>query len=266
MGGKPRRVYLNHLINETLIANEGYRLGYNKNPYVTKRLLHRRYDNLLESFYTKHVHGKVNIPEEKIREAASKSTVTWRMIIWPTQSLEEAEEAYKIARQTSLEDYIENKINQKETQLTKKEFFETDWIDFLDLRPEILEKIKDLEVGTSSEPIPFNDGFALFQILDIHRKGVTEDELKYGSRRKKIERRLHNIEADRIVHSLMDSIITPLDVRLKGQVVNEITPLLTIGSRMVCLKKAQLLHWLRILRILPKPMLKNYVPCLITRY
>ena len=50
MGNNPRRAYLNHMINETLLSLEGTRLGYNLNPYVQKRVIQRNYSNLLEAF------------------------------------------------------------------------------------------------------------------------------------------------------------------------------------------------------------------------
>ena len=225
-GVSQRRTYLDYLIKELLLANEGYRLGYHKNRYVTSRVSNRRRNDLLEAFFMKHVHGKVRIPEEELQDAIKKGSVKWRMIFWPTPSLEAAQDARIEASKTDLEDYIEKKISSKEVQLKEKKFFETDWLDFLDLKPEVFDKIKDLEVGKVSEPIPYGNGYALAQIIDINLEGVKAEELKYGARRKQMYARLHDIEADRIVHALMDSIITPLDVRVKGGVVEELAPLL----------------------------------------
>jgi len=225
-GESQRHSYLDYLIKELLLANEGYRLGYHKNRYVTSRVANRRTNDLLEVFFMKYVHGKVNIPEEDLQDAVKKGSVKWRMILWPTPSLESAREAQIEASKSDLEDYIEKKIASEEVQLKEKKFFETDWVDFLDLKPEVFEKIKDLEVGKVSEPIPYGNGYALAQIIDINLEGVKAEELKYGKRRKQMYVRLHDIQADRIVHNLMDSIITPLDVRVKGGVVEQLTPLL----------------------------------------
>ena len=225
-GYSQRRTYLDYLIKELLLANEGYRLGFHKKRYVTSRVANRRRNNLLEAFYLKHVHGKVKIPEDDLQQAIKKGSVKWRMIIWPTETLKEAQDALVEARQSNLEDFIEKKIASQEVQLQEKRFFETDWVDFLDLRPEVFDKIKDLEVGKVSDPIPYGDGYALAQILDINLEGIRADELKYGVRRKQMVARLHDIEADRIVHGIMDSIITPLDVRVKGGVVEQLAPAL----------------------------------------
>jgi hypothetical protein len=99
-------------------------------------------------------------------------------------------------------------------------------VDFLDIRPEILAGIKDVKVGEISAPIPFGDGYALFEPLDIKREGIKSDELNYGMRRKKIEARLHDIQADQIIHTLMDSILTPMDIRVSSKRADLIAPLL----------------------------------------
>jgi len=225
-GESQRRTYLDYLIKELLLANEGYRLGYHKNRYVTSRVANRRRNDLLEAFFMKHVHGEVNIPEEKLEDAIKKGSVKWRMIFWPVPSLKAAQEARLEASKSDLEDFIEKKIASQEVRLKEKKFFETDWVDFLDLKPEVFDKIKDLEVGKVSEPIPYGNGYALAQIIDINLEGIKAEELKYGARKKQMYARLHDIETDRIVHALMDSIITPLDVRVKGGVVEQLAPLL----------------------------------------
>jgi hypothetical protein len=225
-GANPRKVYLNHMVNELLLANEGYRRGLHQTLYVTKRLNRRRRNNLLEAFYLKHVHSKVKIPEDDLQDAIKKSTVNFRMVIWPTTTQNEAEKAYQEASKSSLEDYIEGRIANREVPLTDKKFYETDWIDYLEMPPEMFDYIKDLEIGETSQPFPYGDGYALAQVLDINLHGITTNELKYGAKRKNIRARLYNIESDRIVHEVMDSLLTPLDIRVKGSMVEQLTPLL----------------------------------------
>lgn len=225
-GQNQRRTYLDYMIKELLLANEGYRLGFHKAPYVTSRVANRRRNDLLEAFFKKHVHSKVNIPEDKLEGAIKKGSVKWRMIIWPTPTLDQAQKDLAVARQSNLVDFVEKKIASAEVQLKEKRFFETDWVDYLDLKPEILDKIKDLEVGKVSDPIPYGSGYALAQILDINLHGIKVEELQYGPKRKQMYERLHDIAADSIVHGLMDSILTPLDVRVNSKIVEQMAPAL----------------------------------------
>lgn len=219
----PKRTYLEYMIKELLMANQGYALGLHKKKYVTSRLEQRRYDDLLEAFYTKHVHGKVNLSDEEIEDALLKSTVTWSMLIWPTPTLEEAKKAYLEAVKTNLDDYIDRQIASRETPIMDKRMFYSGWVDFLDLPPYALEKIVNVEMGVPTEPFPYGNGYAIAQVLDIHRKGISTEELKHGSRREKIKRRLFNIKADSIVHAVMDSMLTPLDIRVRGLVVEDLS-------------------------------------------
>ncbi len=225
-GPDARRTFLNLLIHEKLLAAEGYRIGLNQSPYVARRMKQRRYLNLLEAFYQKYVHERVHITEDQIQDALKKGTVTWRMRIWPVPSLEEAQAALIRARSAGFSEYIQEQLSKRDIPVLEEEYFTTEWIDFLDMNPEILDGIKDLEINEISEPIPFDDGYALFQVTDIHREGIKEEELFYGVKRKKMMDRLHNIQADSISHVLMDSVLTPMDIRVKGHVVQDLAPLL----------------------------------------
>ena len=219
----PKRTYLKYMIGELLLANKGYALDLHKTRYVTSRVERRRYNDLLESFYFKHVQGKVELSDEEIEDALLKSTVTWKMLIWPTPSLEQAGKAHLEAAKTDLNDFIDKQIAAQETPLMDKRMYFTDWMDYLSLPPEILEQIVNVEIGVPTAPFQYGNGYAIAQVLDIHRKGISSDELKQGGRRKRIKERLFNIKSDAIVHALMDSMITPLDVRVRGLVVEDLT-------------------------------------------
>ena len=221
-GPNPRRTYLKYMINELLLACEGYRLGLHKHRYVSSRVAHRRRNDLLEAFYTRHVYNKVRIPEDKLQNAIKKGTIKWRMIIWPAATLEDAKRAYVEASKSDLVDFIQHKIEQQELPINDKSYFETDWVDFLDVNPEILDAIKDLEFGKVSQPIPYGPGYAITQILDVHMSGIKSDELEAGVKRKQMYQRLFNIQADSIARAVIDSVMTPLDVRVKGAVVEQL--------------------------------------------
>ncbi len=220
----PRDTILAYLIKERTLALEGYRQGFNKSPYVQRRMKHRRYTDLLEAFYKKHVHGRVHIPEDKLEDAIKKSTVKYRLRLWPTRTRKEAEKALAEARQIGFPEFIRRELQKNEVPGLDEKRFETDWLDFLDIKPQIFRAIKDLEIGKLSDPIPYGKGYAIMQVIDLQREGIREDELKWGPRRKRMEDRLHDIQADSIVHALMDSLLTPLDIRVKGRVVEELIP------------------------------------------
>ncbi len=224
-GGKDaRRVYLDYMIKERLLALDGMAHGFDRSEYVVRRVRHREYNDLLEGFYKKYVHGRVKIPEKQLEDALKKSTVTFKLRIWPTKTKEEAEKARAAAQKVGLKRYIQNQLKKREMQLTDERHFETEYLDFLDVRPEILNGIKDLEVGQISQPLPFDNGYALFQVVDFRRASITTEELKHGVKRKRMENRLHDIQADKIVHALMDSVLTPMKIRVKGQVFEAFAP------------------------------------------
>ncbi|MCP5061241.1 MAG: peptidyl-prolyl cis-trans isomerase [Ignavibacteriae bacterium] len=221
----PRKAYLNFMIDELLIANKGIDLGFNKSRYVLSRLNARREDNLLEAFYQKYVHSKVNLREQDIQDAIKKASIKFRMIILPLKTIEETEDAHREASKSDLKEYITAQLQKHEIPIASLKSFETDWLDFLDLRPEILEELKDLEKGKVSKPIPFNNEYALFQVIGINRESIINSELISGTKRKKMLKRLHNIKADSIETVLLDSILTPLNFHVDGKVIEKIAPL-----------------------------------------
>jgi hypothetical protein len=221
-GPNPRRIYLDYMIKELLLANEGYRLGLHQTTYVKNRVRRRKKNNMLEAYYLNHVHAKINIPEDKIQEAVKNSSVSFRIITWPTNSKEEAEQVQIESNKSSLSDYIDDQLAKQEVKITSRKSFETDWMDYLDLPPEVFKEIKDLEIGKTSNPFPLGNGWAVAQVLDINLHGIKQSDLIHGARRKNIEIRLYNVEYDSIMHALMDSVLTPLDLRVKSQVVDEL--------------------------------------------
>ncbi|TFG99799.1 MAG: hypothetical protein E4H13_08505, partial [Calditrichales bacterium] len=219
-GNNPKLIYLNYIIDELLLSSEGFRLGYQNKPYVRKRVQRRRNTDLLEAFYIKYVHKRVKIPENRIQESIKKSTVKFRMIIWPEPTFERAKNVQIASAKNSLEDYIDDQLARQEVKISSRKSYETDWMDFMDMPPEIFYKVKDLQVGKTSEPFPFNGGFAVAQVLDINLNGITSAQLLAGPKRKNMEERLYNIVSDSLERALMDSIMTPLDVRVKSEVVD----------------------------------------------
>ncbi len=224
-GGKnARRAYLDYMIKERLLALDGAAHGFDRSEYVERRSKFREYNDLLEAFYAKYVHGRVKIPEKKLEDALKKSTVNFKLRIWPCKNKQEAEKARAAAQRIGLKRYIQNQLKKREMHLTDERHFETEYLDFLDVRPEILNGIKDLQVGEISKPLPFDNGYALFQVVDFRRASITTEELKHGVKRKRMENRLHDIQADKIVRTLMDSVLTPMKIRVKGDVFEALAP------------------------------------------
>ncbi|MBK7979190.1 MAG: hypothetical protein IPK06_04085 [Ignavibacteriae bacterium] len=221
LGPNPRKQYLDYMINELLISNEGYAQGFNKSKYVSDRMKNRTENNLLESFYLKHVHAKVKVPDEKVEDALKKASVKFRLLIYPTPSLQKAAEVYDQASLSNLGDYIDKQIKKLEVKNVKRENFESDWMDYMEMPPEMFAYIQNLEMGKPSEPVPFNNGYAIFQVIEIKREAIKTDELKYGAKRKKMYVRLYNVESDKIVHKVMDSLLTPLDIRLSNSTIDQ---------------------------------------------
>jgi hypothetical protein len=227
-GDNPRQTYLKYLVNELLLANKGYDLGLQKAHYVKSRMENRRYQDLLESFYQTYIQDRVKIPEQELHEAIKKGTVKFNLLIWPTPSLKDAEFAYEEAIKSDLDDYIDQQLIKQEVPLKNKKHFMLGWLDYLDLPPGVFEHIKDLELKTPSQPIPYGGGYAIFQVQNLEMEAITQAQLLSGPKRKNMEERLFRIKTDEIAHAVMDSILTPMNFQVQGQVLEQLSgPLYT---------------------------------------
>lgn len=195
--------YLDFMIKEKLLSLEGYRLGLDK----TKRLqiLEQRLleELLVEEIFKNEVDEKIIISPDEIKEAISKSMVSWKLNYWIKPTLEASE-------------YLYQTMQERGAAKMAQEHFETDYLTWMDFPPELLEAIKDLEIDELSLPTEYKRAYYIFQVTDIKREGISKYE--YQNVYKRFEQILYyrklNIETAKFVSKFM----TPKDVVTKGKV------------------------------------------------
>lgn len=169
--------YLNYMIKERILALEGEKLGLDKSPRV-KRLEKDLLDELLvEELFKKEVNEKIKISQQEIRDAITKSKVSWKLRYWVEPSRDYAERISKAMRERGYSAVVSDILKRNPEVQLKPENLETDYLTWLDVPPELLNAIKDLPRGEISDPIEMNGVYFVFQITDIRQKGITEDEL-----------------------------------------------------------------------------------------
>jgi len=195
--------YLDFMINEKLLSLEGYRLGLDKTErlqFLEERLLE---ELLVEEIFKNEVDKKIKISPEEVKEAISKSMVSWKLKYWIEPTLEASE-------------YLYQTMQERGTNKMAQENLETDYLTWMDFPPELLEAIKDLEIDELSVPVKYKRAYYLFQVTDIKREGISDYE--YQNTYKRFEQILYyrklNIETAKFVSKFM----TPKDVVTKGKV------------------------------------------------
>ncbi len=215
--------YLNYMIYEKILSMEGYKLGFNNSKRVKKSEQELLDELLVEELFIENVNSKIEIKPDEVEKAILKSQVSWKMNYWFEKS---KEQAYFI-RNEMAKNGFKNTVSEilrinPEVKLQEKDF-ETDYITWLEIAPEILDKIKDLSLDDISEPIELESGYFIFQIQDIRRDPISDYSIKekYERFRQILYYRKLNEEAGKYVVSVM----APKNVVTNGKTLYELTNL-----------------------------------------
>ncbi|GAB4367349.1 MAG: hypothetical protein Kow0042_07880 [Calditrichia bacterium] len=177
-GQNRKLTYLNYLINEKLLALEGYRLGLNESPPVKSLEQKLLNELLIETLIDREVKSKIKVTPEEIQEEITKSKVRFKFRYWVEPTRERAQQVALDMRERGYAEVVDDLMHRtRETRIDPKRF-ETDYLTHLDVPPEVLAAIQDLPYGEISDPVELNGKYYIFQVLDIRRQGITENEYK----------------------------------------------------------------------------------------
>lgn len=207
--------YLDFLINEKLLASEGEKLGISLDENIKKQE-EKLFDELsIQALINQEVKSKITVSENEIRNALNKSKVSFKLRFWADDRKEEIFLTHKEMKQKGFAEVL-GKILQSnsETNIDPKNF-ETDYLTWLEISPEVLNAIKDLPVGDISNPKLINNVYYLFQILDIRRSTFTEND--YKSKASSLENILFHQKLQKELVSYVSNIMEPVNLTTKGK-------------------------------------------------
>ena len=168
--------FLNSMINERLLAMEGYHLGFNKSAKVKKLTNDLSKKLMVEAVYRMDVFNKIKITNDEIRDAINKSKVQFKFRYWFEPTMERAQNAASRMRVQGYADVVENILQNNAELKLEPDLFESDYLTWLDINPGILNAIKDISIGDISDPVKISDVYFIFQLLDIRKDYLAEIE------------------------------------------------------------------------------------------
>jgi len=168
--------YLKYMINEALLFQEGYRLGLDELERVKNQEAQLLEELLVEEFFRKKVDESIIITDEEIKESITKSTVKWKLRYWVELNSEAASNIYKSMQVSGYTEVVQDILASNPEENRDLEDLETGYLTWLDIPPELLEKIKDLEIGEISQPIELQGVYLLVQITNITRSGISDSD------------------------------------------------------------------------------------------
>lgn len=209
-----KRTYLDWLINEKLLALEGYGKGLHKTENVRKQEELLKEDLLIETLLQREIRDTIEVNDSEIREAVNKSKVQFKFRYWPVRSEEEARILASEMKSRGFGDVVGSILEDNpETGLTMEDFT-SDYMTWLEVPEEVLAVIQDVPLGDISKPVKLQNSYFLFQLLDIRREAVTTNE--YLSKAPTLKKVLANKKFGKAITGYISNMMTPKDVTTKG--------------------------------------------------
>ena len=209
-----KRAYLNYMINEKLLAQEGYKLNLDNTQRVQELRSELIGEEMVKSILKYEVADKITVSPDEIKDAINKSSVSFKFNFWPTSSFPEAVRLREEMRKNGFMNTVQKVIKSNPEIKVDSTVFQTKELSWLDIEPDLLNVIKDLPKDQISEPILLNNVYYLFQVTGIYRSAVMEgDYLKNAPSVRKI---VYNNKLKDETFKYVSSFMIPKNVVTKG--------------------------------------------------
>jgi hypothetical protein len=235
-----KRSYLQWMIYEKLLAIEGFQRGLHKSDAILFQQKSLEEDLILESFLTSQIKSKITISDTEIKEAITKSKVQFKFRYWPASTLEDAEVIFSEMKTNGFSDVVSFMLETNPETGLKIEDFTTDYVTWLEIPDEVLSAIQDVPRGEISEPVKIKNTYFLFQVLDIRREAITENE--YLSKAPTFKKILEQKEYRQAVRRYVNGLMTPKKVITKGAALRMLSDALLEWKRAGLYKSSSFLE------------------------
>ncbi len=171
-----KRNYLDYMIKERLLALEGYRRGLDRTERVRAAEADLLNELLISELIEREIASGIRVSTDEIRAEINKSKVTFKFRYWVENDADRAREVVAAMREKGYADVVADLVRGNPERRIDPKTLETDYLDYLQVPPEVLAAIQDLPYGNISDPVPLYGKYFIFQVLDIRRSAVTENE------------------------------------------------------------------------------------------
>lgn len=214
-GPDHKRTYLNYMINEKILTLEGYRLGLENAGWIKASEQKLLDELLIEELINREVKRKITVSREEIREAINQSKVSFKFRYWTEPSFTRAQAVAEAMRERGYAEVVDEKLRSNPERRINPKELETDYLNSFQVSENLLNAIKDLPYGEISDPVELNGQYFIFQVLDIRREAVTENE--YDDKATTFEQAVfqHKLEKELIRYGT--NLMQPKAVVTKGE-------------------------------------------------
>ncbi len=239
-GPDRKKSYLDYMIKESLLSQEGYKLGLNRSGRVQRLEEDLKNELLVEELFTREVKDKITVSPEEIKQAIQKSKVSFKLRYWYEPNKTYADRVCNAMRQRGYTAVVDEILGGNPELNLKPKDFETDYLTDMDTSEELLAAIENLPMGEISDPVLIDGVYYIFQVTDVRRKPLTDYELteRADSYRQILFYRKLNKAAIKYVSSIM----TPLNLTTKGEPFRRLADALFEWNKLDSLHQSSFRH------------------------
>lgn len=213
-GDDPRGTYLQHMIDEALLAAEGYRLGLDAAPDVRRRVESLREELLVEQVFAREVNEQITVTDAEIREAMQRDAVRFRLRYLPAPTLDAARRLQAEVRSAGFDAALDRRLADEAGRGWRREDFESPFLSRHEVDPALLDAVAALPVGEVSDPVAYRGSYLVLQVEEVRRDPVAT--APGSEERARYEQLLFQQKAKHMARRFIGETMGPLDVRIKA--------------------------------------------------
>lgn len=213
-GPSPRLAYLQHMIDERLLAQEGYRLGLDERPDVRRRVESMRAELLVEQVFEREVNAHVQVTDAEIQAAMARDEVRFKLRYLPAPSYEQARALRVLAEREGFDAAVASVTPGEGQPHPAAAELESPYLAWHELDPVLLEAVRDLPPGQYSAPVPFRGSYLVLEVVDVRQSPIAP--VADPDVRARYEQVLFQQKAKAAARRFIGEAMAPLGLKLKA--------------------------------------------------
>ncbi|PAP75365.1 hypothetical protein [Rubrivirga marina] len=218
-GPDPRRAYLDHMVAEALLAQEGYRLRLDTTAAVRGQLADLEDELLVEQVFEREVNRRVSVSDAEVQQVLQEDAVRVRLRYIPAGTLDEARSVRATAEAEGFDAALARQLAARADVELQPEDFVTPFLSPAELPAPVLDAIRDLPVGTPSAPIAAGGQYLVVEVADVQREPVGLD----AEARTRARQTLEQQRAKALAREYVTGRMEPVGLTLKGGAFRALT-------------------------------------------
>jgi len=213
-GKDSKKRFLNFMINEKLLALDGYKQGVQSEAEIKETLSEIEGDLATEELFKDDVMSKVEVPEEEIENSVAKAKIHLSLKWLFTQSLEDMKHKSRLLKEgISFDTLFIQQLN--DSTVYEDRYLETSLFKLETKNPDLAKIVDVLPVGKVSHPISTPDGWYFIKIINSWTNALTTEtekmKLRYNVERALFKRKMDAL-SDQYVRNMMSE-ANPIIIR-----------------------------------------------------